>query len=280
MSEYGSMSRGQWCLVVFAVTGVGVGCVRDNAAMTEEQFCQDYARAECSQVASFCSASAEACEPVRVAACREAAGRLKGVGHEFNPGNTDRCLKKVKEAYATLPIYPATLKAVDDTCARVFAGTARAVEPCVVDYDCVEGLICDKGRCGTEKIVAANAGCANIGERCPHGEYCSNEATGFFMCTQRLTEGMACAATRPCAEELRCRSTCVSRLPAGQPCAIDDDCLTGYCTRYVPNPTCGGGLTFSPGAPSCTAYTTFDDGGVAGRGPNGSMDAADASTTD
>ena len=116
-----------WSTLVCAGVGASLamaGCNRGPAAMTEEQFCAEYARIECSKVAAFCSFNPASCEPVRTSACRASAGRVKGAGHEFNPDNSDRCLKKLEEAYKALPISAAMLKAVDDACTRVIEGTA------------------------------------------------------------------------------------------------------------------------------------------------------------
>ena len=272
------MSARAWMAAACAVIGLGAGCIRGEATMTEEQFCQEYARTECTKVAAFCLFSADSCQPVREAACRDWAGRLKGGGHQYNAQNTDACLKKLSDAYQVIPITAATFKGVDDTCARVFAGTAKALQPCSVDYDCADGLVCDKGACGTAKTVASGAGCANIGERCPQGEYCSDASTGHLLCTKRQALGMPCAATQPCLEDLRCRSTCVQRLPDGMSCATSDDCVNGYCNPYLDPPLCANGLTFAPQSPSCVAYTgaaAADAGGSPTRGPMSSPDAHD-----
>src|SRR5213082_1393540 len=117
-----------WWIVSCALAGIG--CIRGEAAMTEERFCQEYARIECSKVAAFCSFNPATCQPVREAACRLTAGQLKSGGHQFNPDNTDPCLKKLQAAYQTLHISAAMLKGVDDTCDRLFAGTAKAAEVC------------------------------------------------------------------------------------------------------------------------------------------------------
>jgi hypothetical protein len=257
------------------------GCNKGDGSMTEEQFCQQYASIECSKVSAFCSFNPMSCEPVRVNACREFASRVKGVGHQFNPGNTDRCLKKLEEAYRSLPIGAVMLKAVDETCARVFEGTAKVTEACAADYDCAGGLICDKNHCGVEKVVASRSGCANIGERCPAGEFCTNDS-GLFLCVKRLDLGATCSLSRPCAESLRCRTSCVPRLDTQGACSEDDDCLSGYCNRYVTNRTCGLGLTFSPESPSCIAYMGAPDGGTPMRGNNevGDGGAEAAASTD
>ena len=262
--------------------GAIAGCSK-APGMTEDQFCQEYARIECGKVATFCGFSAAACEPIRVNACREMSGRLKTGAHQFNPANTDPCLKALETAYAAPFIVAAMLKTVDDTCARVFAGTAKATDSCAVDFDCTAGLICDKGRCGTERVVASMGGCANIGERCPAAEFCSNDNPSMiFLCARRVDQGGACALSHPCAPGLRCRSTCLVRLDNGGECSEDDDCTSGYCTRYVVKRTCSLGLTFSPESASCVAYMGAPDSGTPVRGTNevGDGAASDAASSD
>jgi hypothetical protein len=269
-----------WSKVCLAGASAGVlavlalGCNRGDSGLTEEQFCEEWGRIECDKVAAFCSFSAANCVPSRAAACRDFGARIKGGQRQYNAANTEACLKKVEEAYKTLPISAATLKGVDDTCARVFAGTVKSNEPCVAEYDCAGTLVCDKGFCGVEKVVASRAGCANVGERCPRGEYCSNASTtGLFLCIPRTPLDSPCTLSTPCLEDLRCRNTCVRRLGIQEPCLEDDDCQSGYCTRYVTNRTCGVGVTFSPESPSCLAFVGAADGGSPSRGGT----AADAS---
>src|SRR4051812_34920727 len=234
-------------------------CGSGSSGMTEEKFCAEYADIECAKVATFCSFSAASCEPIRVNACREFAQRSKSGGRQFNPAKTDACLGELRHAYGLLPISATSLGQVDATCSRVFEGRAQMGETCAVAFDCHEGLICDKGRCGVEHTVAGGAGCANIGERCPKGEYCTN-ATGIYVCTRRLDPGATCSEAAPCIETYRCRSMCLPRLEVGTKCTSDDDCESGYCNPYVlpgTTRTCGPGLTFSNQAPSCLAYMSL-----------------------
>jgi hypothetical protein len=250
------------------------GCQRDGSGLSEEAFCQEYARIECEKVAGFCSFSAAACEPSRAQACRDMGNRLKGGMRQYNAANTGACLKKLEDAYKTLPITAATLAGLEEACARVFAGTAKSNDPCAANYDCAGTLVCDKGFCGVEKVVASRAGCANVGERCPRGEYCTNTSTtGLFLCIPRTPLDSPCAISTPCMEDLRCRTTCVRRLDTGAPCLEDDDCLSGYCNRYVSNRTCGVGLTFSAESPSCFAYLGGPDGGTPSRTGNEIVDS-------
>lgn len=230
---------------------LAAGCGRGDS-MTEEEFCQEVARRECGKVATICGTPVESCGLVRAAVCRETAAQARAGGRVYNPAGADGCLDRISDVYQTLPIFPQALKDLDEVCARVFRGAAHASQPCMVDYDCDKNLVCDKGRCGTPKTVAAGAGCANIGERCPSGQYCSN-ASAVYVCTKRQDRGQTCAPALPCLERYRCAGTCVERLPSGVACERDDDCETAYCNPYGA-PRCVAGLTFSPDSPSCLAY--------------------------
>jgi hypothetical protein len=265
-------TRASWTSVC-AFLAFCTACSSGAGPRTEEQFCQQYANIECSKIAPFCSFSPANCEPARVNACRVMASQLKGVGHQYNPANTDACLNKLSEAYSTNLITPVMLKAVSDTCARVFEGTAKMTEACMLDYDCVSGFICDKGHCGVQKTVASGGLCANPGEQCPKGEYCSS-ATGVFVCTKRAALGTACSPSVPCDESLRCvSSVCVARLDTQGMCTQDDDCMSDYCNLYGSTRTCGPGLAFAFESASCKAYMGTPDGGLPGRGNNDVVDA-------
>jgi hypothetical protein len=249
-----------------------LGCIKSEAPMTEDSFCQEYARIECSKVAPICSFDPAACQPVRKDACSATATAQRNSGRQFNPSNTDACLKKVEAAYKDPLITAAKLKEVDDACSRVFGGLVKANDPCTADFECSGTMICDKGHCGNLKVVASLAGCANVGERCQPSEFCSNDNPNqLFFCVKRVDQGGPCSLSHPCADGLRCRDVCVPKLATGD-CASDDDCQSGYCNRYISPRTCGVGLTFSPGAPSCIAYSSTSDGGTPMRGTNEVMD--------
>jgi hypothetical protein len=240
---------------VIAALGAAAGCTFGGSDMTEERFCQEYAHRECEKVATFCSFTAASCEPVRETACRERAAQSKTASRMFNAANVDACFAALTAAYQALPVTAAKLKTVDDACGRVFQGVTKAGESCTNDFDCAGKLVCDKGRCGTASVVGSGGGCANIGESCPKGEYCSM-ATGIYLCTPKQKRSMTCSQTQPCAEGLRCRDTCDLQYDIGMNCAVDDDCQSLYCNPAPAGTvrTCGPGLTFSAGAYSCTPY--------------------------
>jgi hypothetical protein len=244
------MKTKSW-VILFAVAGCN-----SLSGMSEDEFCKEYAKRECARVADLCSFMPSVCEPVRVTACRAMAASSKTGVRKFNPDNAQGCLDQVNTAYANVPIDAAHLAALDKACARVFEGNAAATEACTVDFDCTKNLVCDKGRCGTARVVGSGGGCANFGEVCPAGEYCSN-ATGFYLCTRRQAQGAACGAGQPCVEDLRCNGTCGPRLDSGATCAADDECKSAYCNAYPPAGStrkCGAGLNFSEGSASCQAF--------------------------
>jgi hypothetical protein len=142
------------------------GCGKLGDDMTEAQFCKEYAKRECARVGAFCSFDAALCEPSRTTNCMAMAANSTSATRKFNPDRTDRCLDQVNKAYATLPIDAAKLNDLANACERVFEGTAKANQDCAIDYDCQGDLICDKGRCGTRRVVAAGGGCADIHEVC------------------------------------------------------------------------------------------------------------------
>jgi hypothetical protein len=260
-------------ITIFALVALA-GCQKSETPLTEETFCAEYARIECGKVAEFCSFNPATCEPARVIACKAEAVTRRGTTRTFAPGNTDACLKKLEEAFRSQLITGAMLTAVDQACARVYQGSAKALEPCQADNDCLGGLICDKGLCGTEKLVPAGSQCSNIGERCQPDEYCTvSSPNGPWRCLRRAAEDAMCSREVPCLPTLRCRTTCSKRLANGDECQADDDCLSNYCTRYVSRRTCGTGLSFSPESPSCFAYSP-GDGGVPGKAPNTTADAS------
>jgi hypothetical protein len=248
---------------------LGTACIKSDPPLTEDSFCEQYARIECGKVAPWCSFDPTVCQPVRKEACRVSAASYKTSGRTFNPDNTDACLKKLEDSYKGIPILPATLKAVDDACARVYGGLAKMNDSCAADFDCSGNLICDKGHCGPLKVVSSLGGCANVGERCQPDEFCTNDnANQLYFCVKRVQQGAPCSLSHPCAEGLRCQDVCIAKIPSGGTCTVDDECAMGYCNRYISPRTCGVGLSFSAGAPSCIAFSMISDGGTPMRGSN------------
>jgi hypothetical protein len=241
--------------LVTSVVVASIACSKDDE-MGEEEFCPEYARTECATVGTWCASSTpDACVSTRTAACQQRASAWKSASRPFNAGNARACIDKVKSVYGALPISPENLRALNETCSRVYQGVVPANGACTVDFDCQGGLICDKGvnLCGTKRVVAAGAGCANVGEVCPAGQTCKPSGQ-LKLCQARATAGMACSAADPCLESLRCTaaSMCEARLAASSACTSDDDCASGYCDTFAG--VCATFLIFAPDSASCRSY--------------------------
>jgi len=103
---------------------------------------------------------------------------------------------------------------------------------------------------------------------------------------------VACDATNPCVETLRCAGTCVALVAAAGACTSNSDCASAapYCDPYSGH-KCEVGLAFAPTATAaCADYggaavsgtggspggTGGTDGGGAGTGGSPGSDAGDA----
>jgi hypothetical protein len=228
---------------------------KDDAPMTEDEFCASYAQRECAAIAPLCEFTVASCEPTRVKECHARISVWRAATGGTRPlrdANAQACLDKVKTAYATLPITGDTLHALQETCARVFQGTGKTLEPCAVDLDCDGNLICDKSHCAEKKVVPAGGLCGNPGEICSAGESCKIAVGGVLQCSKRKATGEACSTADPCGETLRCTGTCVDRVASGVGCLVDEDCASNFCSPFSKN--CSVGLSFAGGAASCLAY--------------------------
>jgi hypothetical protein len=243
--------------------------VLDDKPKSVGDFCVEYAKRECGPTAAICSRNAAECEPIRRAACMSFVAPFQdGAGRVFRSDNAEDCLERVEETYKKSLITAADFSALRGTCSRVVEGAGAANATCGADQDCRSPLVCDKGRCGPQRVVAAGANCANPGEVCQPTEYCK-VADGLSVCAARGDKNAACSLALPCKPSFRCNATCVDRAAANAPCTVDDECATGYCNQYPPatvGKTCLPGLSFSPFSPSCEAYfgpsPTPDGGGA------------------
>ncbi len=263
------------CLPAAAGAGLALivivaGCgVLDGKPKNIGAFCAEYAKLECAPTAAICSRMQAECEPIRKEACEDFVTPLmNGAGRLYRADNAEDCLEQVELTYKKTLITPADLGAMRDKCERVVEGSGAANGTCTVDQDCRTPLVCDRGRCGPVRVVAAGGNCANPGERCQPTEFCRAEG-GLSVCGARADKGAACSATAPCKPTLRCATTCVDKAAIAAACSNDEECLSGYCNPYPPaagGRTCLNGLSFSPFSPSCEAFfgpsPTPADGGA------------------
>jgi hypothetical protein len=232
------------------------GCGEDQSGLTQGQFIQERAKAVCAGIIEACGMTEQTCVALRVAEYQAAYQIELSKAHTFVPANADKCISKTKDAYGkikggTVALSAADYLAMETTCANVYRGVATTNGSCQVDVDCLNDLICDKGYCGTYKLVSEVSGCANIGETCPPGYYCSTGA-GVWMCAVRVGLQGGCIANIPCMEELRCAGgLCLARLGTGEACLAHSDCTSGFCEPYLRK--CMNDIRFGPSSPVCIA---------------------------
>jgi hypothetical protein len=240
-------------LVLLCVIALA-GCSSQPGPLTQTEFCDKYAQEICAAVSPACLVTAASCTAGRLNDCSAVA--QANATRDFIPPNAQVCLDKVRAAYGKLnqgavALGAADIQTMNEACGDVYRGTGLANGPCLVDADCLDGLICDKGYCGTAKLVTQGAGCANIGEYCPRGFTCS-DAGGFWMCGSKVGLGGACGDSLPCLENLRCSAgLCSVQLEIGADCTVDQDCSSGFCEPYAHK--CAQDVRFANGSAACMA---------------------------
>lgn len=228
-----------------------------------DSFCSEKAKQEC-QVAAKCAATTDACLSARKTQCTSDAASAMSSTRQYRSANAQACIDKTHDTYSKDgTITPGDLKALRDTCGRVFQGTQKALQTCVSTYDCEGSMICDKMLCAMPNSKSKGSGCASAGDQCEAGSYCS-EAGAASVCLGKKASGEQCNATLPCLEDLRCNNVCGTRFATGVACATDDDCASGapYCDPAINK--CDAGLIFAPGAAACKASTLSGDRGYGG----------------
>jgi hypothetical protein len=232
-----------------------VGCGNEPSPLTASQFFQKRAQDVCVGIYSACLMTMDACTAAQTADYQAEYQAATANFRDFIPPNAEACLGKVKDVYGKLENGAVALKAADyrtmqAVCANVYRGTSAVNGPCQSDTDCLGNLACDKGFCATPKLVGAGGLCANPGEYCPPGSYCSN-ATGVWVCTAKVGAQGNCLAS-PCLETLRCASgLCVDRLAIGEACVSDADCAGDFCEPYAAK--CANDIRFANGTAACIA---------------------------
>jgi hypothetical protein len=217
-------------VALLGLIGTAAGCGGGDAAVafTEDVYCNERAAAECGALNSTCAFSpgdTTACIAKRKTVCAQEAASLKSPPKRiFREGRGKECVSKSRSVFQPVVTASAWLE-LREVCSRTFEGLAKSTEACEISLDCESGLICDKGFCGRSTTVGTDAGCANAGEQCKTGQFCS-KVGAVFKCTNRLGLDAACDyPTNLCVESLRCLAgVCKPRLMQGDACAADADC--------------------------------------------------------
>lgn len=193
-----------------------------------DSFCAGKADAECKAAAAVCGVTVDICKADRTSVCQSAASAATGQGGTYRPQNAEKCINDTTALYQSKVVDLVKEKEVDETCARVFAGTKKKGEGCTAAFQCEGTLICDRGFCSDKSPKALDEPCNNPGDTCATGTYCGPRG-GSSFCNKKNDVGDICNDTTPCLETLRCVNQCQTKLGAGQPCDKAEDCDTGFC---------------------------------------------------
>lgn len=259
------MKKRKTSLALLLAGCAALGCsTEDKEPMTAAAYCEQRTTLECEKLASDCTltpAATESCQAIRRQECvQETTALAQAAGRTFKEANAKRCLDETKKVFSAL-MPAAVWSNLRQVCNRVFEGAVLANQACAADLDCSEGLLCDKGVCGTSKVVASGAACSNPGEVCVAGQFCQRQPTSFWACVPRLAQGSACDGGNLCLESLRCgeANTCQPARGASEACVTDAECgATLVCEPTLRKCAASVNLSFQ--------CTTFSNGG--------SMDAA------
>ncbi len=239
-----------------------VGCGSDNKPLTPTEYASQYAQEVCNAVSPACLVPTASCTAVQIQGRTAQAQAAALANRFFESANAQTCLGKVSSTYGRLNQGAVALKGADyeavmHVCDLVYRGLNQANQPCAVEADCVDGLICDTGGgknlCGVKTQVLQGAGCGNAGEICPVGYYCGTSATTRALtCQTKVGLGGACSDAVPCLENLRCSANvCIAQSDYGEDCTVDQDCSSGFCEPFAF--LCGDDIRFANGNPACLA---------------------------
>jgi len=241
------------CFLGFTSAVLVIACGDDEVTEkypSADAFCAGKADTECAQGAAVCGATPDACKNKRKSICRAVASAATGRGGIYAAQNAEKCINDTKALYESKVVDQTKEKEVDETCARVFAGSVTKGKNCTDTQECEAPLICDRNFCSEKKQVGVDEACNNPGETCPTGAYCGPRG-GSNFCNKKNEVGDVCGATTPCLENLRCLTPggCAERLGAGESCDKNDDCGTGFCGT---DKKCAAKLV--PGANGCADF--------------------------
>ena len=222
-------TRTMLTLIAFGGTVALVACSSTDEApfASSDSYCSSRAEAECNGLAKKCGASVDACKKERVTVCTSANSAAVAQGRSYHSDQVQTCLDSINDTYknSAADVTPNEETKTQAICDRVYSGSKQESETCTQTYECQGALICDKGVCAAENIVALKGQCNNAGDVCATGAYCQQQGQTKF-CVAKNDLGATCSADAPCLETSRCVNKCVALETAGQACDVDADCVT------------------------------------------------------
>ena len=264
-----------------------------------DHFCAAVAKAEC-QESTNCGSDESQCETYRTKVCTQGTiivplTPTDTLSRQYDSSKAQACIDALNGAFGNSNVqikYDDLFKTggLVDTCEAVFTGNVGNGSACTTNYDCTQaGEVCasvpgQQAACATPTMKALGSACADPGDTCATGNYCSN-ASGSDKCVAAETNGGPCKANDECVTGFHCvGGACAAVEGSGGACATNADCdptMAPFCDPDVDK--CAVGLGFLNGSFDCTGFllgqnlpdggpTVGDSGG--GGNDGGTMEAA------
>lgn len=272
-----SLGLGALGIVVTACSSSSSG--NNNPYPDPKSFCAAVAKAEC-QESTNCGVDESQCETWRATQCNGGTIIVKlaptdTLSRQYTSGKAKACIDALNGAFGggnDKITYDDLFKSggLVDTCEAVFQGNVGNGSGCTTNYDCTQsGEVCasvpgQQAACATPTMKAQGSACADPGDTCSDGNYCSN-ASGSPKCVASETTGGPCKANDECVSADHCVSgACAQKEVAGGPCTSNDDCdsTAPFCDPDVDK--CAVGLGFLNGSFDCNGFLlgqNLPDGG-------------------
>jgi hypothetical protein len=275
------------------VTG---GCSNATAPYPDTgSFCESLAAAQCQSpdggagIPGLCGVSADTCASAAQSACLESATKaLMDPTREYNQANAPACITATAEVYGNPTISASDLTQLATICNAVFAGNAAIGGKCTSTASCAQGVdggaaaadgggpsvVCAPVTPGSKELlcamavpVVAGGFCANPGDVCPTGTYCTGSPA---MCEEGASVEGTCTQVKGCAAGGYCdidegadKGVCKVGGGIGSECSTSANCgtMAPYCDMNVTatsgsggSGACEVGLSFAVGADDCKAF--------------------------
>jgi hypothetical protein len=240
-----------------ASQGSGSGSPRNESARTRtaDEFCQQWARAACSEaVVSACQASnAEECRQTQAGYCRNL------VPEQIASTGSDNCIAAVGAAYRDADLRGDELALVlrfSGACARTVVGPNKEADDCSVNtdcdvsrgYSCVRKADAEAGTCQAAQVVEPGRDCRDAEKTCQDGFFCDGR-----NCIETLATGESCAINEQCGQNGFCDASgaCAERRAVNDSCENDVECARGICSALTDEKVCTDRIVLSRADPVC-----------------------------
>jgi hypothetical protein len=234
----------------------GTGGREPSRPAPAADFCEDWARAACTDAVVFaCQASDETeCQKTQTEFCRGL------IPTELATSGRDACISAVGLAYRDADLRGDELALVlrfQGACARLIIGESAQGAECTSSSDCdiARGYSCVRkadtgaGTCQIAESVEPGRSCREPEESCEEGFFCDGR-----YCVETLPVAEACSIHEQCGADGFCDESgkCAERRDVNDSCQEDVECATGICSELDDEKLCTDRVVLSRADPLCT----------------------------